>query len=178
MDDRTAVRVGFDLVGEVKVRKGDDEVGNCTFSSEAVGCPSLLGVPLGCCAFAVDDEVSGTVESTETGVCAVEFGFFATNSRDDESTLFDGLSSRVESGAALSSTGVLDLSGGSALWPLESDLELPKMFLGNSFFLPSVRIDFGEDPKTGSLLSVSRSFSVGSPLSSSFTASRNEATRR
>ena len=55
MDDRTAVRVGFDLVGEVKVRKGDDEVGNCTFSSEAVDCPSLLGVPLGCCAFAVDD---------------------------------------------------------------------------------------------------------------------------
>ena len=178
MDDRTAVRVGFDLVGEVKVRKGDDEVGNCTFSSEAVGCPSLLGVPLGCCAFAVDDEVSGTVESAETGVCAAEFGFFATNSRDGESTLFDGLSSTVVSGAALSSIGLLDLSGGSALWPLESDLECPKIFWGNSFFWPSVRIDFGEDPKTGPLMSVSRSFSVGSSLSSSFTASRNEATRR
>ena len=178
MDDRTAVRVGFDLVGEAKVRKGDDEVGNCTFSSEAVGCPSLLGVPLGCCALTVDDEVSGTVESAETGVCAAEFGFFATNSRDDESTLFDGLSSTVVSGVALSSTGLLDLSGGSALWPLESDLEFPKVFLGNSFFWPSVRIDFGEDPKTGPLVSVSRSFSVGSSLSSSFTASRNEATRR
>lgn len=41
MDDRTAVRVGFDLVGEAKVRKGDDEVGNCTFSSEVVR-PSVV----------------------------------------------------------------------------------------------------------------------------------------